>query len=301
MRHLLFIILFLLLFQTAQGWQQKPMLGEQINWGHDLSHGLVGCWLFNEKPGELGTVYDLSNYGNYGSIFADCHSVPGKFGPALDFDGTGDFVGCPIGLIVEGNPVTISAWVNLRSMPDETIYTIVAMGEAGAAADVIRISVVRWDSTTADYFFAQQYDGVDVGDAISTTLATTSVGNWVHVVGVFLNDSYRTIYINGIAENTNTTAITALDSQDYTDIGRLNWDGGPTQYMNGQIDHAMIWNRALTSSEVSLLYHEPFCMFADENVVLINKVVQVGGQVIIIAGMIFPLLFIYKILRDGNA
>ena len=29
-----------------------PPLGSQINWGHPLSKGLVGCWLMNEGRGK---------------------------------------------------------------------------------------------------------------------------------------------------------------------------------------------------------------------------------------------------------
>src|SRR4030042_101428 len=32
-------------------WTNKPPLGSQINWGHPLSRGLVGCWLMNEGGG----------------------------------------------------------------------------------------------------------------------------------------------------------------------------------------------------------------------------------------------------------
>src|SRR3990167_7263966 len=36
----------------------KPVVGSQINWGHPLAKGLVGCWLMNERGGRK--IIDLS-------------------------------------------------------------------------------------------------------------------------------------------------------------------------------------------------------------------------------------------------
>ncbi|KKL14339.1 hypothetical protein LCGC14_2516680 [marine sediment metagenome] len=90
------LILVLFLCSVCWGYVvDKPIMGVQLNYGHDKSRGLVGIWIFNDKPGVVGRTYDLSGNGNHGTLVADTHSVPGKFGNALDFDGTGDTVQIP--------------------------------------------------------------------------------------------------------------------------------------------------------------------------------------------------------------
>jgi len=93
----------------------KPVRGIRLNKSHPLVRGLVGCWLFNEGSGNI--VQDSSGNGNTGSLIADTHWVPGKSGPALDFDGTGDNVEIAHNDILNSvtNKITIVALVNVRS------------------------------------------------------------------------------------------------------------------------------------------------------------------------------------------
>ena len=55
--------ILLLLTSSAYGQYMEPMLGEQID-HTGIGKGIVGCWLFNENPGKLGKVYDVSGNGN---------------------------------------------------------------------------------------------------------------------------------------------------------------------------------------------------------------------------------------------
>jgi len=71
-------------------YQHKPMLGQQVDRSHPCAKGLVGFWLMNEGTGNR--IQDLSGNRITGTLVADTHFVPGKFGSALGFDGTGDYV-----------------------------------------------------------------------------------------------------------------------------------------------------------------------------------------------------------------
>jgi len=46
--------------------QTKPLPGAEIDWGHPLAQGLVGCWLMNEGAGV--SVADYSAGGNHGIL-----------------------------------------------------------------------------------------------------------------------------------------------------------------------------------------------------------------------------------------
>src|SRR3990172_6713988 len=56
---LIFTTLFCSSVIANTPWTSKPTLGSQINWGHPLAQGLVGCWLMNEGCG--GKSYNLVN------------------------------------------------------------------------------------------------------------------------------------------------------------------------------------------------------------------------------------------------
>ena len=50
----------------------------------------VGIWLFDDSEGEIAV--DSSGNGHDGAFTGEPHWVPGKFGMALDFNGSGDIV-----------------------------------------------------------------------------------------------------------------------------------------------------------------------------------------------------------------
>ena len=89
------ILIIILLFSSlasGQFWEnpnQKPSLfGMQINRGHILGDP-VSLWLMSE--GFASKVFDLSGNRNTGTI-TSATWIPGKFGSALNFDGTNDYV-----------------------------------------------------------------------------------------------------------------------------------------------------------------------------------------------------------------
>ena len=90
----------------------KPIRGIRQNKSHPLARGLVGYWLLNEGTGEK--AFDLSDNGNTGTLQGDTHFVPGKFGSALDLDGTGDYVSCGVASNFNiTDQITMAAWVSV--------------------------------------------------------------------------------------------------------------------------------------------------------------------------------------------
>jgi len=249
------------------GWpyQQKPPLG----WPLDYDSGLVpeaGCWLMNEGSGNK--VFDLSGNRKTGSLVADTHFVPGKFGPALSFDGD-DSVDCG-NMGITSYPLTILAWGKADAITAG--HCLAGFVDASAENQQLRIDFIHGIPDRARIFW---YSGSPVDIYSQSTLST---GIWYQLVGVFVSDTEKHLYLNGVLEKTETTSYTIPTGLNKLGIGRA-LDNTPSGGFNGIIDHVMIYNRILSSSEIALLYREPFCMFARA-----GRSELIGGQIVNLAG-----------------
>ena len=93
---------------------QKPILGNQINFAHSLAQGLVGYWLMNEGCGDK--IYDLSGSGNTGTISEFSSTSiwnPGRSGICLNFDGDYGYISNIFGskLNIGDGSFSMGGWV----------------------------------------------------------------------------------------------------------------------------------------------------------------------------------------------
>jgi len=214
--------------------------------------GLVGYWSFNE--GTSTTAGDFSGNGNNGSLsgFANPPTATsgwgnGKFGKALNFDGSDDYV--TMGDKDSFNPssaITIAGWVNIDiTTGDKTI-----IGKTEALAGV-----------SGEYFL--RVDGQKIRFTIQTSAGTTgaflgnttlSIGTWYHVAGVW-DGSNASIYLNGVSDATPSSLGGTLgNNSSPLTVGTLRTLTTPTKFMDGKIDEVRVYNRALSASEISALY-----------------------------------------------
>lgn len=254
-RLLLSVVLFV---SACQGYViNKPILGTKINQEHSLSRGLVGVWPFIDRPGVLGRTYDLSGNSNHGDLEGDAHSVPGKFGPALDFDGSSDQVTIEHSSVFSGiTEMTLVQWVKMTGTPTGS-NGLFSKGTFSGTTDFFvnfesNNTLRLWDNDN-------QATGVFVGGGIPAD-------TWFQNVLVYVG-SEQTIYwyMNGILLGSTFNA--SLDTALGTGTGGLEIGGvdGLGGYdFNGQIDSTLIYNRALTASEITSLYLDPFQMFEQE-------------------------------------
>ena len=242
------LILLLLLCSSVLGQvpYQKPMMGQQIDWSNPLSKGLVGYWLMNEGTGNV--VADLSGNGNTGTLVADTHWVPGKFGPCLSLDGDGDWVNTKeqVTSIGVGKSFTVSMFVNTVN--------------AGATG-----TLLSSNSSTSDRFsieinsvgaaVAGLYNGAGYIQNVRSGAGSIVSNRLYHIV--YTTDTVNAfMYVDAIASNTSQNPTTALNAG--TRIGARVSGLSP---FNGTIDDVMIYNRALTPGEITELYINPFGMF----------------------------------------
>lgn len=218
----------------------------------ELWKGLVGLWLPGMR-GRNGTdgVKDFSGKGNHGttngSMTADDWVVAkkpnGQVGHALDFDGDNHYVSLGTNNIFElTSRLSISAWIK----HDVTgVYEGIVQKGTDGIFGMYEIHVNNTDKFT----FIINNDSANQANSV-TTIGTTS---WYHVAATWdkdISSGLMTVYVNGIAEGTDTFA-SALTAQS-TDlrIGRysssLEW--------NGLIDDVRIYNRALSADEIKQIY-----------------------------------------------
>jgi hypothetical protein len=79
------------------------------------SSGLVAAYGFNEGSGT--TVIDASGNGNTGTISGASWVTSGKYGTALSFNGTNNWVTIPDNASLDlTTGMTVEAWVNPNSL-----------------------------------------------------------------------------------------------------------------------------------------------------------------------------------------
>ena len=97
-------------------------------------------------------------------------------------------------------------------------------------------------------------------DSITIDSATSLVvSTWTHVCAVFVPSTSITIYIDGVSDASNTTSIpaTVYDSPEPFVMGNRTV-GGTSNFFNGQIDEACIFDKALSADEVAWLAGDKF-------------------------------------------
>lgn len=231
------------------GWTHfnKPPLGTSLDGSESLSQGLIGLWVMNEGSGNK--VFDLSGNGKTATFVNDTHFVAGKHGFAVDFDGTGDYadLGPAFSNISADLPFSIVMLIKFRSFSvgDRDIFYSDTNGSNDRVYMLYQSTAGRLQLDTFN------------GSTASKGGSFNTLNSWVHVVGT--NDGASrnmTFYIDSVLQT----------SGGYTggNIGtnaRFGLDPAGFKPFDGQIDHAIIYDRALISSEVVQLFINPFIMF----------------------------------------
>ena len=265
------LILLLLCFLTTSAFgqffapQQKPMLGLQVNWAKPITKNLV-CYLpFNEGSG--GQVFDLSGNNNTGTLVNDTHWVAGKFGHALSFDGTDDYL--DISSCVDdfnAKQGTLAGWYRWESYSNDAFEAFFSM---------------RYDDNFECYeeagdFYFRYGDGVNF-----ISFPVPSLNSWHFWVFIWDNSVGAKVYKDGLeVASFSGSWVAGTPTGDFF-IGELDGANGSFQ---GQIDHVIVRNRALSASEIALLYSQPFIFMEPSwNWVLYGGIsVAPSGQIIYI-------------------
>ncbi len=161
-------------------------------------------------------------------------------GDALDFDGLDDYVTLgAIPALQDSGAHTIEAWISTTGIT----------GFIAGRAD---------DNTAAGYGSGLQLDGsgnvefiVSNGSLFQSVVSTIPIndGGWYHVAGVYVPGDSLNLFINGVLDASNTTAIETL-----LNSASLFWNSGSisgtTDFFTGQLDEVRFWDTSLSGDAI---------------------------------------------------
>jgi len=203
--------------------------------------GLVSYWNMDEASG--ATVTDSMDLNN-GTSSGTTDIVAGKISNGRMFDNSTDYINIPHHSSL--NPTTgisISAWVYITSL-DGVSRGIVTKtetpGQTGWMLSLVSNNVTFLPSTAL---------------VLSNSASVTPDTNvWTHYVGTY-DGSIVKIYKDGTLSESKTINTALSTNLANMAIGRWYAQDGYTYNFLGKIDEVGIWNRAITSTEVTSLYN----------------------------------------------
>ena len=213
-------------------------------------------------PGSGTIWYDLvnANHGTLtnGPVFNDTTGQG-----SIYFDGTDDYISCGNDESVNiAGPISIEAWVVLKTTPTEAGSVIVTKGNVNGGASTIQYNV-HFDTNRAIKW--QISDGSSANTV--TTIDTIDTGDWYNICCT--HDAANTnsyVYINGVLSASDTSSIGNLGG---TSINlTIGYDDYTDRYpYNGRISNVRIYNKTLSASEVLQHYNALKNRFTDKGTV----------------------------------
>lgn len=216
--------------------------GEAVNYSvvpEDSS--LVGHWKFDEGSGDVAG--DSSGKGNDGTLVNDPTWVDGKFGKALSFDGSDNYVE-----VLDSDSLNITDEITIESW----VYVV---GSSGKIENIVYKAVSA--TSTEGVYRLRYFDNTNfignlsIGGTYYSNNGDTTVplNTWHHVVLTYDGSNIK-LFLNGKEDTTPVAVSGTIDTNNYPlFIGSR--DGG----FNGTIDEVRIYNRALSPEEIKAEYN----------------------------------------------
>jgi hypothetical protein len=207
---------------------------------------LQGYWMFDEGIGT--TALDSSGLGNHGTIIGAIWTASGKFGAALEFDGTDDYVEINGYKGVLGTQSrTVTAWVKTgadrhmdiifwgnNSMGEQWLFSTTGVGSRSEPTGVLRLNVSS-------------------GYIIGSKRVTND--QWHHIDAVLENDglvdvSDVTLYVDGEPDAITKVVPQAIHTTIGTNVKIGASSDGTSRFFEGSIDNVRVYERALSGTEI---------------------------------------------------
>ena len=168
------------------------------------------------------------NYLNGTLINGPTYNPPN--GGGIVFDGVDDYVNCGNSSVLNLTDITISVWYKTTATGNQIL-----VGKSYLTSYYLNVA-------PAANSFSLWTNGGSLGSGTITTLGN---GNWHNVVGT-MSGVNKKVYYDGVLLNSGT--------------GTSNFDSNPlyignspsnTAYFNGSIANVLLYNRALSTNEIS--------------------------------------------------
>jgi len=206
----------------------------------DLVPSLVAYYKFDEGS---GTSAADSRGGNNGNLTNGATWTTGKSGYGMQFDGVNDYVKLPNFAKPTSGQISILAWFKATATAQRQI---IDMRETSSSGVYLGVNYVAGDVYAAI--------NNDANLLLLSPSTAFNDGAWHHVA-VTYNGLSPKLYADGVLVNTTSASASMVGSTFTSSIGsRYTKD---SLFFNGSIDEVMIFNRALSASEIRLLYENP--------------------------------------------
>ena len=231
-----------------------------INTTQDINaNGLIAHWTFDGKDtpwssSSAGTTLDTSGNGHTGTLTSMSRTITptiGKLGQALSFDGVNDYVNVPYNAsfdIDNTQSLSVSMWFKATSFPGAGVYSKL-FGRNNIGNTGYQCFIYQSEQRVTCYV----RDTVGHSD---TFTANINLNEWYHLVYVIdgTGNGTGTIYLDNVA----TVNSNLNDTNPFGGGGsfRLGYsDIGTAGYFTGSLDDVRIYNRVLSSTEISAIYN----------------------------------------------
>ncbi|MCB9232172.1 MAG: T9SS type A sorting domain-containing protein [Bacteroidia bacterium] len=179
---------------------------------------------------------------------------------AVDFDGINDYVSVPnaSALIANGN-ISMALWVYpTNPSPNYPNFD----GIIGFRNDInADFYLLHLTTTTLEARFRNS-----AGTNFNTSVTGITLNTWQHLVMTYDGSTLK-VYRNGVLNASVAASGTITSTTTPFNIGYLPYSSA-NFYLDGRVDDACLWNKALTANEVSVLYNACGPNLADANLKL---------------------------------
>lgn len=230
-----YIVLICLLAIFLLGFS-AVFLGGGVEDVNDVTDGLVGYWKLDEGTGTTAT--DSSGGGNNGTISGATWTGSGKFGNGLDFE-VGNSPEVFINHNFDSADVTITAWVNRRTMASDGFI----VNKFSSASDGWGMRAHQTE------YIVNIYDDIDNAD---TQRYGTNTGSGFHHIAIVMEGLENKLYIDGSPIGSGASSSGAFNS--FTGTFWFGQRGNDILYFDGILNEVRIYNRALSSEEIGIIY-----------------------------------------------
>lgn len=211
----------------------------------------AAIWLMDSGKGEK--ALDSSENHNDAVFNGNPKWVEGKFGKAIWFDGTDDYLSAEDSdsLDVVGEAITLLAWINADGWPANWNHVIRKTVPANPKPYFYILGV---HSTGLPFTFLKT-DVQQYSDIQGTTVLSDN--EWIHLAMTY-NGKEITIYVNGERDVTRPAEGTIVPNEGELRIGR----GNPAGYFTGTIDEVAVFGVVLSQNEIESIMNDGLAVAA---------------------------------------
>jgi len=210
-------------------------------------------------------ILDLSGYGEPATLTnvdPGYGWLPGPWGPVVDLDGTDDHLVVPAASQLEVKRITMS--VRFRPITPATSgrKPLMLKSYTSHADPYYQYGLFIYDVSGNH----RAYMDLAVGGTRHVLMvndAGWSYSIWHILTGTYDGETMR-LYLDGVEIGLNTSPSGDLSSYPTEPLlfsAHDNLAKTSAYCFGGQLDHAYVWSRALSASEITQLFAHPFAMF----------------------------------------